>query len=129
LVDVVERLMQKAPDSRFGSAGEVVEALKPLATGSGNGLLPRVSSKKDSSGYLPRVKANTPRPNLAETPKTLPTAKSASPSTPTPRPQNIRTLPSRDLLRRPKPTPPAPPAKSEPSADADQRVIPGGAVE
>ena len=32
LVAVVDRLMQKTPDARFGSVAEVVEALKPLAT-------------------------------------------------------------------------------------------------
>src|SRR5262245_20628122 len=31
LVAVVERLMKKSPDQRFGSTGELVEALKPLA--------------------------------------------------------------------------------------------------
>src|SRR5262245_16761140 len=73
MIEVVSRLMQKAPDARFGSASEVVDALRPLASGSGAGFLPRVAKK--SSAVLPRVKAAPPRPAVADSPKTAPVAK------------------------------------------------------
>jgi serine/threonine protein kinase len=125
MVDVVAQLMQKAPDSRFGSASEAVDALRPLASGSGAGFLPRVA-KKASSGALPRVKA-APRPAVAESPKTAPAAKPVAPSTPTPRPATIGTLPSRDLLRGSKPSAPTPPPppKTEPALPMAERIIPG----
>jgi serine/threonine-protein kinase len=139
MIEVVTRLMQKAPDARFGSASEVVDALRPLASGSGAGFLPRVAKK--SSAVLPRVKAAPPRPAVAESPKTAPVAKPlpeakpaaakpapaaksvppgakpvppaakpVAPSAPTPRPATIGTLPSRDVLRGTKPaSAPTPP--------------------
>src|SRR5262249_46404928 len=88
MIEVVTRLMQKAPDARFGSASEVVDALRPLVSGSGAGFLPRVAKK--SSAVLPRVKAAPPRPAVAESPKTaaiakpLPEAKPAPAAKPTP---------------------------------------------
>ncbi|MEI7683436.1 MAG: protein kinase [Planctomycetota bacterium] len=54
LVDVVNRLLAKAPDQRYGTAGDVVEALKPFAQkGSGVAPRPRTPQAKDSGARLP----------------------------------------------------------------------------
>ncbi|HMF19878.1 MAG TPA: protein kinase, partial [Gemmataceae bacterium] len=114
LVAVVQRLMQKGPENRFPSAGEVVEALRPLA------------AKFQAEIRLPkpaqqREKVLSLRPGASsETGRT-------SPSAPTPRPAT--SLPTRNTLRTgpDKPAPVALPAAvptSPPQPEA-QREIPG----
>jgi len=142
LIEVVARLMEKAPDARFGSAGEAVEALRPLC---GNGLTVRPSPKK-AVDPVQRIKAAIKTPETAVTPKKAAVAPApstppaASPSTPTPRPQTIGSLPTRDVIRRPaKPASPAaaklPEATPVPAPEHEKekekvslgdRVIPGG---
>lgn len=140
LLEIVARLMQKAPDSRYPDAAAAIEALKPLA-GGGSGLLPRPILAKPSIEPTPRVAAVKPSvppaapPTAAPTPKSspakaAPASKSPGPSTPTPRPQAIGTLPSRDVIRSAPKAAAAVTAASVPVAEPiepqKQRVIPGG---
>jgi serine/threonine-protein kinase len=112
LVAIVERLMQKSPEARYGAVGELIEELRPFAA----------------------TPAPAARPGPAPTARGGNTAsRSVSPSTPTPKPQAMGSLPTRKSLGgAPKeaPPPPAPDQgpKSEPKAKvvaAVERVIPG----
>jgi serine/threonine-protein kinase len=137
MIEIVSRLMQKAPDARYGSAGEAVEALRPL---SGSGLTVRPSLKKPAPDPIQRIRAAVQKPEKTSVTKPPPVAVTpppVAPSTPTPRPQTIGSLPTRDVLRRPaKPgqsapqapekapaPPPVPPVAEKPGGE---RVIPGG---
>jgi serine/threonine protein kinase len=121
LVDVVDRLMQKAPEARYGSTGEVVEALRPFAD----------KTKVSPAKPAPQRPAAA-GPPAAVAPTTTP--RSVAPSTPTPRPQTMGTLPTRGTLRgvNGQPTveasPQAAPQVQEPQ-DQGERMIPGGAEE
>jgi serine/threonine-protein kinase len=111
LVEVVERLMQKGPENRFPNAGEVVEALRPLASkAQEKRALPRAAQQRDKVLSL--------RSNGSETGRT-------GPSAPTPRPAvSLGALPTRNTLR----TAPVPlPAATVPSAPPTEepREIPG----
>ena len=131
LADIVARLMQKAPDGRYAGATDAVEALRPLAS-AGSGLIPRPALKKAQVDTAPRVNPGTVKTNGPATAKAAPAAKPVGPSTPTPRPQTIGSLPNLDALRgnpkSPGPSLPAPPSH-QPSifagANAPGRVIPG----
>lgn len=132
LIEIVTRLMQKAPDSRYSSAGEAVEALRPLC---GSGLSVRPSPKKVAADPMQRIKSVVGKPEAAPAPKAAPAAPPVAPSTPTPRPQTIGSLPTREVLRRPPKAAPAaprtpdstPPPLPEPAkAAGGERVIPGG---
>jgi hypothetical protein len=110
LIEVVERLMQKAPEARFGSTAELVEALRPLAAESAPA--PRAVGKPQgrsasAGGHAP---AAAPR--------------SVSPSTPTPKPQALESLPTRSSLRKGQPAPPPAPEPEE-VHPVGKRVIPG----
>ena len=137
MIEIVSRLMQKAPDARYGTAGEAVEALRPLC---GSGLTVRPSLKKAAPDPIQRIKAVVQKPEKTSVTKPPPVAVTpppVAPSTPTPRPQTISSLPTRDVLRRPtKPgqgapqppekapaPPPVPPVAEKPGGE---RVIPGG---
>lgn len=131
LLDVIDRLMQKAPDSRFGSAAEAVEALRPLAAEAGD-MNARPAAKRGPADMMSRLKTAAGRPSQAPAAKSTPLSKLAGPSTPTPRPQTIGTLPNRDALRGPRKPAPAPlpvapsDAPLEPAAaELQQRIIPG----
>jgi serine/threonine-protein kinase len=122
LVAVVDRLMQKAPTARFGSAAEVIEALRPLASGApapGSPFAPRPSPVVQGlrlENGSPRSVADTPRPPSGPTPTlsrpvTAPparTAPAASAPAPTPAPPPSRPpvapapvpLPTRESLHR-----------------------------
>ncbi len=137
LAAVVERLMQKAPESRFGNTAEVVEALKPLAKETSS-FAPRQARSQLSRDIFPQ-----PRPNSTPVPDNLtslgglgsarPEPKTVGPSTPTPRPQALGSLPMRGSLRglgagSPPPAPPKPQPKPEPepvAEDQGERVVPG----
>jgi serine/threonine-protein kinase len=100
LVEVVERLMQKGPENRFASAGEVVEALRPLAAKAQTEkrTLPKSAQQRD------KVLSLRPGSNSE--------AGRTSPSAPTPRPAaSLGALPTRNTLR----TAPAAPAASAPA--------------
>jgi serine/threonine-protein kinase len=122
LVAVVDRLMQKAPTARFGSAAEVIEALRPLASGApapGSPFAPRPSPVVQGlrlENGSPRSVADTPRPPSGPTPTfsrpaTTPparTAPAASAPAPVPAPPPSRPpvapapvpLPTRESLHR-----------------------------
>jgi serine/threonine-protein kinase len=130
LVAVVQRLMQKAPENRFGGMAEVVEALKPLAD---KGQTPRplemLRQPARAAAARDKVLPLRPTASTASDSRTGPAApRSVSPSTPTPRPPSLNSLPSRSSVRvQPAPAPaaaasvPAAPEKKEP-----EREIPGG---
>ena len=137
MLEIVSRLMQKAPDSRYPSAGAAIEELRPLAS-TGNTPLPRPILRKPAE--LPRVAAAAKAaaapstPKAAPAAKTSPAAKTAAPSAPTPRPQTIGSLPTREAVRgAPKaPSAPSAPAAPPPGAapvpgakEPKARVIPG----
>jgi serine/threonine-protein kinase len=114
LIAIVERLMQKSPQNRFGSTGEVVDALRPLS-----------------------AQVEKPQPARGSELSRVPGRHNIGPSTPTPRPQAVLgALPTRNSLRSAKaPAPPPPPAPvaaplqaEEHSASPTQplpRVVPG----
>ena len=109
LVTIVDRLMQKAPNARYGSAAEVIDALKPLASGppaANSPFAPRPSPTVQGlhlENGSPHPTAETPRPAAATTTappisrpaaRTAPAVPAAAPAPPPP-------------VSRP-PTPPAP---------------------
>lgn len=122
LAEIVERLMQKAPESRYGSVAEVVEALRPLVES--KPARPAVQAQR------PQPRPPAPRPHMAPPPGAahavprLPESKpgSPSPSTATPRPSGLvhlppASLPSRQSLRG-KAAPPTPAAAPAAAAEA-----------
>jgi serine/threonine-protein kinase len=79
LVAVVERLMQKAPEARFGTLAEVIEALRPLATG-GTTAAPAAPKPRPAA---PRAAAAAAAARHEAKPAA---AESAAPARPAPRP-------------------------------------------
>jgi serine/threonine protein kinase len=114
LIEVVEKLMAKAPEKRYASAGEAVTALQPFANA--HERLSRPASRGAETRHGGGVR------NVA-------------PSAPTPKPQaSLGALPTRHSLRGP--TAPALPAVQPPPAPVPvkaavvekppaQRVVPG----
>jgi serine/threonine protein kinase len=113
---IVERLMQKAPESRYGTTSELVEALRPLAT---------IAEPARRPQPAPAARGAVPATS----------GRSVSVSAPTPKPQALGTLPTRSSLRgaqaaAPPPAPEAKPeAKVEPPQPDAERVIPGAQEE
>jgi serine/threonine-protein kinase len=101
LADIVQRLMQKAPEQRYGGAGEVVDALRPLAEPVGD--MPRATLPG------PRPLGNRPPSSVARTGSHYPGAAQRpgplGPSAQTPKPANLMPLPSRQSVHG---TPPKP---------------------
>src|SRR5262249_41976024 len=116
LIAVIDRLMQKAPDGRFATTGDVIEALRPLAAA--------------PSLVRPPVRANSqPAPEGLRTltdAATQPGFKAAlgatAVSAPTPRPQTLGALPTRASMRGQSNIPAAP--KPEPSPIQEKTVSP-----
>jgi serine/threonine-protein kinase len=128
LIAVVQRLMKKAPDQRFSSTGELVEALKPQAAAAAGKEAARPRPAPVSSGSHPD-KAPLGIPPLPRN-----NAAPVAPSTPTPKPAALGILPTRSSLRGTPTPPPAapapastPPQTAEPSAqeEAEEHVVPG----
>jgi serine/threonine-protein kinase len=122
LVAVIERLMQKKPEDRFTTVGQVVEELRPLV-------------RKPSSVQRAQLKAPGKFPAKPTAASGAAPAKLPSPSAPTPRPQTMGALPTRNSLRSnpaapPKPTAPVP-EKPQPAAASKPAnlPVPGGDVE
>jgi serine/threonine protein kinase len=115
LVAIVQRLMQKGPENRYHSAGEVVEALRPLAAKFQTEIrvLPKPAQQRDKV--------------LSLRPTSSSEAGRTSPSAPTPRPAT--SLPNRNTLRTgaDKPSSPALPVAvpASPSQAEAPREIPG----
>jgi serine/threonine-protein kinase len=132
LVEVVERLMKKAPEARYANASEVVEALKPLAGHGGARPRPVVRPLPAREAAPPPQPQPQPQPRAAAAPAQprpapIPVekvSKQVGPSTPTPKPQpGSVALPNRQSLRN-LPVP-APAAQQPPAAKPEGRVIPG----
>jgi serine/threonine-protein kinase len=135
LAAVIERLMKKAPEARYGSAAEVVEALRPLAAAAPRPVRSaarqpgRPAAETPALGGTPRPAMPTmvsmPRPNIASL--RGPTATQAAP-----RGHAVTSgLPSRQSLRgAPNPAPaPAPVAAPTPDPTAaeqpEEQQVPG----
>ena len=92
LIAVVQRLMKKKPEERFQSTGEFVEALKPFVRKQSE-QMQRPGMKRPASQNSPAGPSSQHRPksnpNMAPPPP-----KSVAPSTQTPKPQAIGTLPT-----------------------------------
>jgi serine/threonine protein kinase len=123
LISIVERLMQKKPEDRFNSVGEIVEELRPMMrkqSGLNQGAQankPRAASKRttpaDSKAGL----------GDASSPKTI------APSAQTPKPQAMGSLPTRNSLRgggQTNTAKPVPPPKPVPQVPLAQLAVPGG---
>jgi len=131
LIEVVKRLMQKAPENRYGGASEVVEALRPLADcGSATPRLPvRPAAARPSAASSGRA-ASAPESARAATPSSGGAPRSVGPSTSTPRPGAAGSLPNRQALRgstAPVPAPALPPAPAPESVAPEprEREVPG----
>jgi serine/threonine protein kinase len=111
LVAVVSRLMQKAPDNRFGSVSEVVEALRAFAPLGDTPEAPRPApAQAKKSEPSASVAAPAPQPTSAR-------ANQFSPSAPTPSPKGLSSaaFPTRHSIRTPIAPPTTPAAKASPA--------------
>jgi serine/threonine protein kinase len=123
LAAVVQRLMQKAPENRFANASELVEALKPLAAG--HAPAPRPQARPVAQPRERILSLN--RAPGKGSPDARPASAPVAPSTPTPKPAALGSLPSRSSMNGKKPAPAAPaPEKPAQQQQARERVIPGG---
>ena len=136
LAEVVNRLLQKTPEQRFGSTTEAVDAIRPFAS-RGSGLVLRPKLPKTARPLTPRpggapVNAQTPspmsplRPNGAQNP---PTPKAPAPA-PRPattaglpvRPQTMTAIPQRPATMQSLPTR-EPQRSAAPPAQAPRRNV------
>jgi serine/threonine-protein kinase len=121
LIAVVEKLMQKKPENRFASVGQIVEELRPFVT--------RHSGVQHRPQARPFAK---PSSAPAFDP---PSSKPVPPSSPTPRPQAMGSLPTRSSMRggsQPatvKATPPHSEPVPQPAHESAPLGVPGGDVE
>lgn len=138
LIEVVERLMQKAPENRYQRIADVVEALKPLATD--RAKAPSAPARTRSN-VLPMRPGIPSLPDRQRAPakqgssrKETGRAASVGPATPTPRPPALDKLPSRGSLRGAPPASPPQPAappkaaprvKAPPAEEGPVREVPG----
>jgi serine/threonine-protein kinase len=124
LIAVVERLMEKNPQSRFGNCGEVMEALKPFAA--------EVSAPVRRTMNMPRAAAprpatvSTSAPAAAEPPVAAPSARpvsrpTGSPSRPASSPNTGAPAPAAKAIPRIA-RPVAPPPKHAAPATAPKAV-------
>ena len=122
LIGVVEKLMQKKPENRFNSVGEIVEVLRPFVKRH-SGVLqqgaPKAAAPKRSAPSSPNL-GGPPAPPMT-----------TAPSTATPRPQAMGSLPTRNSLRgaaQPAAAPKPPPEPVHIAAEIPTQVpVPGGA--
>jgi serine/threonine-protein kinase len=95
LAAVVQRLMQKAPENRFAHAAEVVAGLKPLAAGQPAAARPLPKPPAPPRDRILSLSRSLPaKPNSEARPASAPTG----PSTPTPKPPSLGSLPSRSSV-------------------------------
>jgi serine/threonine protein kinase len=111
MVTIIERLMKKKPEDRFGSVAELIEELKPLAGSSPPpearpAAAPR-TAPRDLSPPTPPP-SNRP-PSVSGRPRPPSGRSSSSPSEPTPRPPS-NSLPTRNTIRGANGAAPAAPA-------------------
>jgi serine/threonine protein kinase len=135
LVAIVGQLMKKSPEQRFGSAGQLVEALRPLASGPTASAKPQPAARPRNmpgappAQVTPQEKPAAPVTGIPSLARNNPT--SVAPSSPTPKPSSLGSLPNRASLRKgqaaappPAPAPtlvPDPPTREE----AEERIVPG----
>jgi serine/threonine-protein kinase len=126
LAAIVQRLMQKAPENRYGSASEVVEALRPLAPHApgASAAAPRPTARPVAPRPSPAAVRPTPVVESLRGPEPIfpEPSRSPGPSTPTPRPAAASALPNRQALRG---MPVATPAAESPVALPRDREVPG----
>jgi serine/threonine protein kinase len=140
LAAVVERLMQKAPENRYPSCTELIEALRPLAASSGPTrrpsmimprlkLPPRPEAKAAATGSAPTP---SPGPTTARVnaplPPRAPSQKPAEPTAPLPAARLRPTLPGRSSFVPPTPQLPTAPAPVEHPAAEQASAMPPGMV-
>ncbi len=114
LLAIVERLMKKAPDQRFASVGQMLNVLRPLAGVPGTGARQTGANSAKGDPSQPASWAGH-ADRLAGALSQLRRGGSVSPSTPTPKPMALGSLPTRSTLRGEAATPAAtPPAPSNP---------------
>lgn len=128
LVAIVEKLMQKKPEERYSSAAVIVEELRPWVLRH-SGTMPRPSLKFVQSRPAPTPAAETKGKGNPQAPGKAPAASSSvGPSTPTPKPATVGSLPTRDSLRSgvlKKPTlPPVEQSLPKPSAASPAPPVP-----
>src|SRR5262249_50431915 len=97
LIAIVERLMQKKPGDRFTSVGEIVEELRPFGRRQSEHD-PRPQLKQQPANHRPESGAAQVEAKQAKWPAPAP-PKVTGPSAPTPRPQEMGSLPTRNSLR------------------------------
>jgi serine/threonine-protein kinase len=125
LAAVVQRLMQKAPENRYGSAAEVVEALRPLASGAPAAPRPAARPAAPRPASRPVRAAQVP---AAPEPPVIQPVRSPGPSTPTPRPAAAGSLPTRQALRGLPVASAEPPAETRRECEVPGFVPPAGAT-
>jgi serine/threonine-protein kinase len=114
---VIEKLMKKKPEERFTSVGEIVEVLKPIVR------------KHSGVHQRPNLKQQPAKSGVSAAP--APAKPGAAPSAPTPRPQAMGTLPTRNSLRTGNQSgvKQAPPKPKPPETKSAPAIVPGGDVE
>lgn len=123
LVALVEKLMQKKPEERYTSVGEIVEELRPLAKKNQSAQMSRPGLRKSASSKAHSAsgesKPAAPKP--------------VAPSSPTPKPPSVGTLPTRNSLRavtqgpgKPAPLPEKPKKPAAPAEAPEPVAVPGG---
>jgi serine/threonine protein kinase len=130
LAAVVERLMQKTPEARFGNIGDVIEALRKWAAPvpQGSRVIPRPSPAPEAvrppKVTGPSIAVDTPRPPKAAPVKAAPAPVKAAPA---PRVAlSAMPLPSRQALQHPAGPPVATPvpAAAAPKPPVAPRALP-----
>ena len=132
LIEVVKRLMQKGPENRFGSAAEVIEALRPLADSSASVPAPPARPATARAHAASSAREGPAAPTARKEQPPAESGRSVGPSTPTPCPVATGTLPNRQALRgstaaapTPKATPAPLPARATVAQEPKERVVPG----
>ena len=111
--------MQKKPENRYTTVGQVVEELRPYV--------------RSQSGPVARPQAKQTQSNRPASAASMGPSgpKSVAPSAPTPRPQAMGSLPTRSTLRGAQgaATKPKPPTETAPAATETKMPVPGGSSE
>ena len=127
---LVAKLMQKKPEDRYTSVGEIVEELRPYVKKHSSQMLQRPPLKPQAQ--TARTHMASARAESKQDSFNPPSPKSVAPSAPTPRPQAVGSLPTRNSLRgsgqatSPKPVPQPDKAPPPPAEQMTPVPIPGG---
>ena len=132
LMEIIDKLMQKKPEARFRSVGEIVEELRPyVKKHSGVHARPALKPAASKSSHGQTTSKPESRPSYSAP------APGPGPSVPTPKPQAMGVLPTRNSLRTvsqsgypaPKAAPPVEKPKERahvPTEQAGPVPVPGG---